>query len=48
MVGLKKRTGDPTCPFYICEAKRSSYMIKEQAHSLAIVDKDGVESDHER
>jgi hypothetical protein len=35
-------------PPYIRKAKRANNMIKDWAHSLAIVDEDDVESDDER
>ncbi|KNZ61248.1 hypothetical protein VP01_142g8 [Puccinia sorghi] len=44
-----KPTGDPSCPVWVCEAKRTNFMIKDRARSLAFVDEEeGDDSTDER
>ena len=44
LVMSKKPTGDPSCPVWVLEAKRTNYMIKDRARSLAFVDEEEGDS----
>ena len=44
LVMSKKPTGDPSCPVWVREAKRTNFMIKDRARSLAFVDEEEGDS----